>query len=116
MINNINNENNFILLNNNSGENANNNSLINLLNEISGKDTQKENQLQLVNISQKILMSFQILELIILIIGSKIIYSVSHSYNIYIIYYYFYLQEWVRWIKTKYTKDEGKTRETGKGN
>ena len=42
MINNINNENNFILLNNNSGENANNNSLINLLNEISGSDTQKD--------------------------------------------------------------------------
>ena len=42
MINNINNENNFILLNNNSGENANNNSLINLLNEISGNDTQKD--------------------------------------------------------------------------
>ena len=41
-INNINNDNNLSLLNNNSNENVNNNSFINLLNDISATDSQKD--------------------------------------------------------------------------
>ena len=41
---NFNNDNNFSQINNNSGENGNNSSFMNLLNEISGNDSQKDKQ------------------------------------------------------------------------
>jgi hypothetical protein len=90
IINNINYDNNFSLLNNNSGENANNNSLINLLNEISGNDSQKDKQTTTSKNKSKNSDEFSN-EIIKINIRPHNNLVGKSSYNIYIIYYYFYL-------------------------